>query len=138
MGSAVIIILVVIVDWPNIVAVNVVVIASAITETVADIAAPRCKVIGQSVDSLRVPIVWLDKVEVRVISCPCHHVFWEMFFWYFVVLPLGCRCRRRHGSSGRRVVKGEYRGIQCSRGSSLMCRIARPRLSDGYSRLMES
>ena len=67
MGSAVIIILVVIVDWPNIVAVNAVVTAPAITETIVDIAAPRGKVIGQGVYSLCVPIVWLDKVRIVVV-----------------------------------------------------------------------
>ena len=68
MGSAVIIFLVVVVDWLAIVAVDVVVIASATTgDIVAYIAVLRGKVIGQSIDSFCMPIVWLDKVRIVVV-----------------------------------------------------------------------
>ena len=60
--------MVVVVDWTNIVAVDVADTATATNgDIVADIAAPRGKVIGQSIDAFCVPIVRLDKVRIVVV-----------------------------------------------------------------------
>ena len=59
MGSAVVIILVA-VEWRIVVAVNIT--DASATISIADIAVPGDKVIGQGVHSFCVSIVWLDKV----------------------------------------------------------------------------